>query len=89
MGDREDCPNQWATARPAPTNSKNNMEINFPKWLFFALLAMIFLSCSLSLYASMKRIRNEKKVRSLLDAGTVQVKLSESEITKIAKEIKQ
>jgi|GEM_PF-6757703 len=65
------------------------MEINFPKWLFFALLAMIFLSCSLSLYASMKRIRNEKKVRSLLDAGTVQVKLSESEITKIAKEIKQ
>lgn len=65
------------------------MEINIPKWLFFALLAMIFLSCGLSLYASMKRIRNEKKVRSLLDAGTVQVKLSDSEIAKIAKEIKQ
>lgn len=62
---------------------------NLPRWAVFVALALIAAAAAFTVIANVRRLKNERKVRQMLDQGKVTVALSPGEIQQIVSEIKK
>ena len=62
---------------------------NIPRWAIFLALALIAAAATFTITASVRRLKNERTTRQLLDQGKVTVALSPGEIQQIVSEIKK
>ncbi|MCB0534733.1 MAG: hypothetical protein KDD14_21190 [Saprospiraceae bacterium] len=62
---------------------------NIPRWAIWLALALIAVAAAFTIAASLRRLRNERRIRQLLDQGKVTVALSPGEIQQIVSEIKK
>ncbi len=62
---------------------------NIPRWTVWLALALIVTAAAFTITASLRRLKNERKTRQLLDQGKVTVALSPGEIQQIVSEIKK
>lgn len=62
---------------------------SIPRWALFTALALIAAAAAFTIVASIRRIKNERTTRKLLDQGKVTVALSPGEIQTIVSEIKK
>lgn len=60
-----------------------------PRWALWIALVLIALAAAFAVVASVKRIKNERMARKMLDAGKLTVSLSPAEIQQIVSEIKK
>ncbi|MEZ4940589.1 MAG: hypothetical protein R3D58_06965 [Saprospiraceae bacterium] len=60
-----------------------------PRWALWIALVLIALAAAFAIVASVKRIKNERMARKMLDAGKLTVSLSPAEIQQIVSEIKK
>lgn len=60
-----------------------------PRWAIWIALVLIALAAAFAIIASVKRIKNERLARKMLDAGKLTVSLSPAEIQQIVSEIKK
>ena len=60
-----------------------------PHWAIWIALALIALAAAFTITASIKRIKNERTTRRMLDQGKLTVALSPAEIEQIVAEIKK
>ncbi len=62
---------------------------NIPRWVIWLALTLIALAAAFTITASLRRLKNERKTRQLLDQDKVTVALSPGEIQQIVSEIKK
>ncbi|MCC6271534.1 MAG: hypothetical protein IT190_09670 [Microbacteriaceae bacterium] len=62
---------------------------NTPRWAIWLALALIAAAAAFTITANLRRLKNERKARQLLDQGKVTVALSPGEIQQIVSEIKK
>lgn len=62
---------------------------NIPRWAVFLALALIATAAVFTVIVNVQRLKNERKVRQMLDQGKVTVALSPGEIQQIVSEIKK
>ena len=62
---------------------------NLPRWVLWLALALIAAAAAFTIAANLRRLKNERKARQLLDQGKVTVALSPGEIQQIVSEIKK
>ena len=62
---------------------------NLPRWVLWLALALIAAAAAFTIAANLRRLKNERKARQLLDQGKVTVALSPDEIQQIVSEIKK
>lgn len=62
---------------------------NIPRWAVWLALALIATATAFTIKANLRRLKNERKARQLLDQGKVTVALSPGEIQQIVSEIKK
>ncbi len=60
-----------------------------PHWAIWIALALIALAAAFTITASIKRLKNERTTRRMLDQGKLTVALSPAEIEQIVAEIKK
>ena len=60
-----------------------------PRWVIWLALALIAAAAAFTITANLRRLKNERKARQLLDQGKVTVALSPGEIQQIVSEIKK
>ncbi|MEZ4941815.1 MAG: hypothetical protein R3D58_13125 [Saprospiraceae bacterium] len=60
-----------------------------PRWAIWIALVLIVVSAAFAIVASLKRIKNERTARKMLDEGRITVTLSPAEIQHIVTEIKK
>ena len=71
-----------------PCKTPTHME-NIPRWAIGLAFVLIAVAAAFTITASLRRLRNERKARQLLDQGKVTVALSPDEIQQIVSEIKK
>jgi hypothetical protein len=62
---------------------------NTPRWAIWLALALIAAAAAFTITANLRRLKNERKARQLLDQGKITVALSPGEIQQIVSEIKK
>ena len=62
---------------------------NIPRWAIGLALFLIAAAAAFIITVSLRRLKNERKARQLLDQGKVTVALSPGEIQQIVSEIKK
>ncbi len=62
---------------------------NTPRWAIWLALALVAVAAAFIITANLRRLKNERKARQLLDQGKVTVALSPGEIQQIDSEIKK
>lgn len=62
---------------------------NIPRWTIWLALTLIAVAAAFTIAASLRRLKNERHTRQLLDQGKVTVALSPGEIQQIVSEIKK
>ena len=62
---------------------------NLPRWALWLALALIAAAAAFTITVNLRRLKNERKARQLLDQGKVTVALSPGEIQQIVAEIKK
>lgn len=60
-----------------------------PRWAIWIALVLITAAAAFAIAASLKRIKNERTARKMLDEGRITVALSPVEIQQIVTEIKK
>lgn len=60
-----------------------------PRWAIWITLVLITAAAAFAIAASLKRIKNERTARKMLDEGRITVALSPVEIQQIVTEIKK
>ena len=63
------------------------MQTSIPKWVIIIALIIVALAVGFSFFVNARRLRNEKTAREMLDKGQLQLKLADSEVTKIIQSV--
>ena len=64
------------------------MPPQMPKWMYL-LVALVAIAAVAAIVASVRTLRNASKARALIDAGTVQISISDADRAYIASELRK
>lgn len=62
---------------------------SIPKWAVITVVVIIVVAAGFSFFVNARRLRNERTAREMLDKGQLQLKLADTEITKIGQIVAQ